>query len=423
MKSKIDGKKIVKKKKKKRNKKSFLSLFLGEKNSYTFSDVFIITLLSLVIGIFASFSIITIFTGGRNIFKMSKDLGKFYDVYQVLVDNYYGEVDKEDLINEAISGMASSVGDTYTSYIDEDTTSAFDQLVSGKYEGIGCTITLDEDDKSIKIVEVYKNSPADKAGLVTGDIIKKVDFVDASEVGITKLSEYIRNEADDNITMVIVRDGKESTVNLLRGKVEIPAVSSKIYETNNKKIGYINLSIFSSVSAKQFKKELSKLEANNIDGLVVDVRDNTGGYLTSVTDIVSQILPKGEAIYQVQKGKKKKVVKDKTLEKREYPIAVIVNSGSASASEIFAAAIKESYNGYVVGTKTYGKGTVQQVKKLDDGSMIKYTIENWLTPKGNWINEVGVEPSDTVKLSDEYYNSPNEKNDNQLQKALELVSK
>lgn len=409
--------------KKRRKKSKFLLLFLGKKNKYTFSDVFVITIVSLLIGIFASFSVITIFTGGRNIFKMSKDLGKFYDAYQVLIDNYYGDVDKDDLIDEAISGMASSVGDTYTSYVDEGTTNAFDQLVNGKYEGIGCTIMMDTKDKSVKVMEIYHNSPAEKAGLKVNDIIKKVDFVDVSKINVTKLSEYIRNEADDNISMTIVRDGEEIAINLKRGKVEIPVVNSEIYEGNNKKIGYISLSVFSSVSSKQFSKELVKLEKNNIDALIVDVRDNTGGYLTSVTDIVSQILPKGEIIYQIQKGKNKKAIKDKTSEKREYSIAVLVNSNSASASEIFAAAIKESYNGYVVGEKTYGKGTVQQVKKLNDGSMIKYTTNNWLTPKGNWINEVGVEPTDIIKLDEAYREKPIKENDNQLKKAIELVSK
>ena len=160
-----------------------------------------------------------------------------------------------------------------------------------------------------------------------------------------------------------------------------------------------------------------------IDALVIDVRDNNGGYLTTVTDIASSLLPKGKNIYQIQKDNKKVATKDKTSTKREYPIAIIVNGNSASASEILAGAIKESYNGYVVGTKTYGKGTVQQVKALGDGSMIKYTIENWLTPDGNWINKKGIEPTDEVELSKEYYENPTNENDNQLQKALEVVSK
>ena len=194
-------------------------------------------------------------------------------------------------------------------------------------------------------------------------------------------------------------------------------------EKNDKKIGYIGISIFSSVSPKQFKNKLEDLESENIDGLVIDVRNNNGGYLTAVTDIVSCLLPKGKVIYQVQRNDEKNVTKDKTSTSREYPIAILVNGYSASASEILAASIKESYGGFVVGTKTYGKGTVQQVKQLSDGSMIKYTVENWLTPDGNWIDGKGIEPTNVVELDNNYYNNPIFDNDNQLQEALVLVSK
>ena len=251
-----------------------------------------------------------------------------------------------------------------------------------------------------------------------------VDGRDAvTGMSINDLSNYVKNEAKGKISMKILREEKEIEVTLARGKIEIPSIHTELYEKNDKKIGYMNISIFSSVSAKQFKEKLKELEEKKIDGLVIDVRNNNGGYLTSVTDIASYLLPKGKAIYQVQSTKKKTITKDKTNEAREYPIAIITNGGSASASEILAAAIKESYDGYVVGTKTYGKGTVQQVKQLKDGSMVKYTIENWLTPDGNWINEKGVVPTDEVELSEEYYKEPTAANDNQLQKALELVSK
>ena len=186
----------------------------------------------------------------------------------------------------------------------------------------------------------------------------------------------------------------------------------------------MNITIFSSVAADQFENKLKKLEKEGIDGLVIDVRGNNGGYLTTVTDIVSQLLPKGKVIYQIQKDDKRQSTKDKTGEKREYPIAVLADSNSASASEILAGAIKESYDkGFVVGTKTFGKGTVQQVKKLSDGSMIKYTVENWLTADGNWIDGEGVEPTHLVEFDAELYStSPTADNDNQLQEALDLVS-
>ena len=435
----LEAKKIIKEQKKKiklekkaLNKKKraeFKKTKLGklcfwlsdDRDSYSFSEMFGVTIISLALGVFACFSVFTIISGGRNYFKMAKQLSKFYDVYDTIVSNYYGEIDKNDLIEAAIDGMVSSVGDVYTSYNDAKTTDSFNQMVNGTYEGIGCTITLK--DNEVVVVEVYDNTPASKAGLKENDIIKTVDDKDAAELGVNKLSNYIKNEASGKISMVIVRDEEEKTITLERGKVEIPSITSEVYEKNDKKIGYIKISIFSSVTAKQFEKELNKLEEKEIDALVIDVRDNNGGYLTSVTDIISELLPKGKVIYQIQVDDKTKLTKDKTAEKREYPIAVLTNGASASASEILAAAIKESYGGYVVGTKTYGKGTVQQVKQLSDGSMVKYTVENWLTPDGNWINENGVEPTDEVKLSEEYYKEPKVENDNQLQKALELVSK
>lgn len=391
-----------------------------DRDTYTFTEVLIITLCSLVVGAFACFSVFIVITGGRNYFKLSRDLDKFVEVYNTLIENYYDDVDKDELIDEAIKGMVSSVGDDYTNYVGTDGTDEFDELISGVYEGIGCTIQMQED--GIKIIEVYEDSPSEKAGLHVGDMILKVNDNDASKMTADELSSYIKTESSDKIKMVVLRDEKEVKTTLTRGTVETPVVNATVYEKNGKKIGYLSISIFSSVASKQFKNKLEELEDKDIDALIVDVRDNNGGYLTTVTDIASQLLSKGKVIYQIEKDEKREVTKDKTSTSRDYPIAVLTNGSSASASEILAAAIKESYGGYVVGTKTYGKGTVQQTKKLSDGSMIKYTIENWLTPDGNWIDGEGIEPTHEIVLTDEYYNNPTIENDMQLQKALELVS-
>ena len=418
-------KKILRKKKLNKFKKTKIGKFIytlsDDRNSYSFSELFIITIISLLVGAFSCFSIITIMSGGRNYLKLSKELSKFYDSYDILVENYNGNVDKKELVDAAINGMVSSVGDQYTSYVDTEGTNSFNQLVDGKYNGIGCLIQETED-KKIKVMQVYDNTSAYKAGIKVGDIIKKVDDKDSS-IGSTELANYIKSSKNKSYSVTVLRDDKEIKFTLSKNEVEIPVVTSKIFDKGDKKIGYISISIFSSVSAKQFKSNLEKIEKEGIDSLIIDVRDNNGGYLSSVTDITSYLLPRGKIIYQVQKSNSKiKTTKDKTIAKREYPIAVLVNENSASASEILAGAIKESYNGYVVGMKTYGKGTVQQVSELSDGSMIKYTIENWLTPNGNWINEKGIDPTDEVELSDDYYKNPNEENDNQLQKALSLLS-
>lgn len=392
-----------------------------DKDVYSFSEVLVITLVSLVIGAFACFSVFTVISGGRNYFKLSKDLSKFVEVYDTIVENYNGDIDKEKLIDDAINGMVSSVGDDYTSYVDVQNTDEFNELVSGVYEGIGCTIQLQE--QGVRVIEIFDNSPALKGGLEVNDIILKVDSLDASKMGPDEIANYIKNESSDKVEMVISRNGEKKNITLNRSRIETPVVNSTIYEVSDKKIGYLNITMFTAGAAKQFESKLNDLEKDGIDSLVIDVRGNNGGYLTTVTNIASQLLSKGEIIYQIEKDGKRKTTKDKTNASREYPLAILVNSASASASEILAATIKESYKGYVVGTKTYGKGTVQQTKKLSDGSMIKYTIENWLTPNGNWIDEVGIEPTHEVNLTEEYYKNPTIENDSQLQKALELVTK
>ena len=418
-------KKNIRKKKIKNFKRSKLGSILGKfffvQDNYSFSQVFVTVLISLFLGAFACFSLFTVLSHGKNYFKLGRELSKFYEVYDVLANNYYGDVNKDKLVESAINGMVSSVGDEYTNYSDVSSANTFNTMLSGKYDGIGCIIT--KQNGMVTVITVYAGGPAERVGIKEGDIIKKVDDRDVSEMGVTQLANYIKEEATGEITIVIVRDSEEIDFVLKRESVEIPAISGKIFELDGKKIGYIDISLFSSVVASQFREKLIQLENDGIEALVIDVRDNNGGYLTEVSDILSYLLPKGEILYQVQNGDKKEITKDKTAEKREYPIAVITNENSASASEILAAAIKESYKGFVVGTKTYGKGTMQQVKKFSDGSLIKYTTQNWLTPEGNWINEIGVNPTNMVKMDEEYYKNPTEENDNQLQMALNLVSK
>lgn len=401
--------------------KKITFLFSQDKENYSFSELFITTIVSLIVGVFATISLLTIFTGGRNYLKNHKELSKFYDVFETISTNYYGNISKQELVENAISGMVQGVGDTYTSYADNDATSSFSELINGVYEGIGCAIQ--EQENKIRVAMVYENSPASRAGIKVDDIIVKVDELDATKEGATKLSEYIKKTNGKKIKLEVLRGESTQIFTLSRNKVEIPVIDAKILNSNHKKVGYLKISLFSSVSSKQFIDKLIELENNKIDSLIIDVRDNNGGYLSEVSSIASYLLPKGKKIYQTERGNKKIIAKDKTFAKRTYPIAILVNQNSASASEILAGAIKESYGGFVVGTKTFGKGTVQQVKKLSDGSMIKYTIETWLTPNGNWINEKGIEPTDIVDLSEEYFKEPKEENDNQLQKALCLVTK
>ena len=421
----IDNKKDIKKKKgsNKKVKEKKIDIDSDNKNKerelYTSKEVIIVMIFSIGIGILMCFGGISIITG-KNYLAVTKDLKKVVDTYYAIVDNYYGELDRDKLIDGAVEGMISSVGDTFTSYSDTDSTSSFDETINGSYEGIGCTVATLEDG-TISVIDMFEDSPSYKAGLKVGDIILKVDGESYEGKNSNDISNYIKNSGKSKIVLTVKRDNEEKDISINLSKVEIPHVSGKVIEQDSKKIGYIKISLFASNSYKQFKNKLGELEKSNIDDLIIDVRDNSGGYLSSVTDICNLFLDKGKVIYQLEDSKGKVKKKDTTKEKRKYDIVVLINGGSASASEILASAIKESYGGDIVGTNSYGKGTVQQTKKLLDGSMIKYTTQKWLTPDGNSINEVGVTPTKVVELNEKYFNNPTTENDNQLQEAIKLI--
>lgn len=421
----IDNKKDIKRKKDSNNKvkEKKVEIVNDNKNKerelYTSKEVIIVMIFSIGIGILMCFGGISIITG-KNYLAVTKDLKKVVDTYYAIVDNYYGELDRDKLIDGAVEGMISSVGDTFTSYSDIDSTSSFDETINGSYEGIGCTVATLEDG-TISVIDMFEDSPSYKAGLKVGDIILKVDGESYEGKNSNDISNYIKNSGKSKIVLTVKRDNEEKDISINLSKVEIPHVSGKVIEQDSKKIGYIKISLFASNSYKQFKNKLDELEKSNINDLIIDVRDNSGGYLSSVTDICNLFLDKGKVIYQLEDSKGKVKKKDTTKEKRKYDIVVLINGGSASASEILASAIKESYGGDIVGTNSYGKGTVQQTKKLLDGSMIKYTTQKWLTPDGNSINEVGVTPTKVVELNEEYFNNPTTENDNQLQEAIKLI--
>lgn len=421
-----NSKKIDKSKDKKINKeiskdKDSVNVKDKENDLYTSREVVTVMLFSIGIGILLCFGLISLFTG-KNYLAVTRDLKKVVDTYYAIVDNYYGELDKDSLIDGAVEGMISSVGDSFTSYSDTDSAISFNETINGTYEGVGLSIaTLN--DGTITVIEVFDDSPAYKAGIKVGDIILKVDGESYEGKSGSDISNYVKNSGKDKVILTIKRDDKEEDITVNLSKVDIPYVSGEILEKDGKKIGYIDISLFSSNSYKQFKNKLDKLEKDNIDGLIIDVRDNSGGYLTSVTDICNLFLEKGKVIYQLEDSKGKVKKKDTTKEKRSYDVVVLINGASASASEILASAIKESYGGEVVGTNSFGKGTVQQTKKLLDGSMIKYTTQKWLTPDGNFINEVGVTPTKEVELDSKYFENPIHENDNQLQEAIKLIIK
>ena len=348
-----------------------------------------------------------------------KKLDKIKDVYLDIKENYYQETDDEELINGAINGMIATLDDPYATYLTTDDSNSFDAQLQGSYEGIGIEIFNNEDGK-IEILTVFENSSAADAGLQPGDIIIGINDEDVSMQKTSDLVSKIAEMEDESFTIKILRDNKEKKLKVTRKKVVLTSVTSKTIEQNNKKIGYIYVSIFSLNTYSQFKEQLEKLEKSKIDSLIIDVRGNTGGHLSTVDDILSLFLDKKHVIYQIEtKGEKEKYYSSGKVTKK-YPIAILTDSYSASASELLAISLKEEYGAATIGLTTYGKGTVQELKTMDSGEY-KFTTKKWLSPKGNWINKKGVEPTIEVMLDENYYENPTDENDNQLQTAINYL--
>lgn len=350
--------------------------------------------------------------------KSDEHIEEFLNNYQYIMDNYYGDIDSETLMDGALSGMLEVLGDDYSTVIDEQ---SFDAQLQGNYEGLGVQI-YKANDGNIYVLSVFENSPAEKAGILVGDIIVSIDGKNYKDKLASDITNYIFNSKSNVFTFVISRDGEEHTLTLKRGSVVIPSVESKVIEQNNRKIGYIYIDIFANATASQFSNALKDLESKNIYGLIIDVRGNSGGHLTTVIDILSNFLDNKNVIYQTEtKGKVSKFYSKGKVNKK-YPIVILQNGQSASASELLSVSLKEQYGATVVGEASYGKGTVQEVVTSGD-TEYKFTTKKWLSPKGNWINEVGVTPDINVTLNDVYYSNPTDANDNQLQTAINELLK
>lgn len=378
-------------------------------------EVIFLVIVSSIIGLVIGNSI----NINKNSKAYDKELSEFISTYNKIKEKYYKKINEEDILNGAINGMLSEL-DKHSMLIDREENENFYLTLDGSYNGIG--IEIAKIDGKITIIGVIPNSPASEVGLTKGDIVKKIDDIDLEDEDTKKLSNYVRKESTKKeFNVVVDRNGEELTFNIKKQNVIITSVLSKIFERNDKKIGYIYISIFSNTTAYQFNKELEKLEKSNIDALIIDVRENTGGHLTTAVNILSQLLSKDKILYRIEK--QGKVTKHYSMGSKNIkcPVAIIQNGNSASASELVSISLKENLNATVIGETTYGKGTVQEYDYLSNGNMYKYTTKKWLSPKGNSIDEVGVKPDVEVSLSDEYYNDPSDDTDNQLNTAIDTV--
>ena len=394
-------------------------IIVERRSGFNFSEVIIIMIIAIMFG-FLLGNIVNFVVFNDN--SSSDELDELVTTYNNIIDNYYEDVDKEELIDAGIQGMINYLDDPYATYFSGDASDDFNEELSGTYEGIGIEVMLSNG--VISVGNVFDGSPAENSGVKVGDIVTKVNDTDITGKSLSEVVSMISGEDSGNTSKLTVnRDGVELSFELSKTTIETPVVESEIYENNGKNIGYIKIDIFNSNSYKQFNSALKKLEKNNIDGLVIDVRDNPGGYLSEVKNILCLFLNKKQVLYQLQtKNETEKIYGTKKSIDRDYPVSVIINDESASASEILASAFKESYGSHVVGINSYGKGTVQSASDLNSGDTIKYTVQKWLTPDGNWINDVGVVPTDRVETVLQEGETLTYDNDTMLQTAISVVS-
>ena len=413
-------KKISKKIKKKKNdnifkkiKKWYINKIRKNKLKLSLSETIFVMVITFMIGLIIG----GIVMFGKGPFGSDKSFNQFIATYNEINDFYYKEVDSEKLLESGIKGMVSYLGDPYSTYMSVETANEFNEEVEGVYHGIGAEITYKED-KKVHIGKVFADSPAEKAGLKTDDILIKVNNEDIKGLSLSEISSKVKGDVGTDVKITIIRDKEEKEISLKRDNVDTISVTGEVIERDDKKIGYLNVSIFAANTSKQFETELKKLENNKIDSLIIDLRNNQGGYLNSVTDIISLFIKKGLPIYELKIKDDIEIIYDKTDEERKYKIVVLVNSTSASASEVLSGALQETYKATIMGTKTFGKGKVQKVYALPSGALVKYTYQEWLTPLGNYIDGKGITPDIEVK-----YIINDKGIDNQKEEAIKYLLK
>lgn len=325
---------------------------------------------------------------------MDVDLEKVEQAYDLISKHYIHKVTHEELVSGAIQGMISQLEDPYSIYMDQETAKQFNQSLDSSFEGIGTEIGLEEE--RVVIVAPYKDSPAEKAGLKARDEIISVNGESVKGLNVQEVSVKIRGKKGTKVQLEIKRPGVAKHLNfeIKRDQIPIETVFSSIKKESGKNIGYIEIASFSEKTAADFKEQLADLEKQEIDSLIIDVRGNPGGLLPAVAEITDAIVSSDKPFVQTEDRNGDKSKTYSRLEKKKpYNMAVLIDNGSASASEILAAAMEEAGGYTLIGEKTFGKGTVQQVVPMQDGSDIKLTTSKWLTPDGNWIHGKGIEPT------------------------------
>lgn len=340
------------------------------------------------------------------------------EVIRAAMDRYYlhaDEIDEEALKEGIYAGYVSGLGDPYSAYYTEEEAKELLQGISGEYSGIGAALSKNNETNVVTITNVYKDSPAEEAGMKEGDILYQVDEHEVTGEDLNQVVAWIKGEEGTEVKLYVIRDSEELELTAVRRMIEVQTVT---YEMKDSDIGYIWVSEFDTVTYEQFKDALAALDEEGMQGLVIDLRSNPGGNLTVVLNMLGQILPKGTIVStENREGKAEEYTCDGAHEFTR-PLAVLVNGYSASASEIFSGAVQDYGKGKIVGTTTFGKGVVQEVLGLADGSYLKITISEYFLPSGRSIDKVGITPDVEVEYE---RNEEDENADNQLEKAIEVV--
>ena len=352
-----------------------------------------------------------------NLSQVKKKTGEIEE----LINAYYlDEIDGQKVEDTMYTGMVAGLEDPYSVYYSKEELESMEESISGAYSGIGATLTQDPDTGELSVVSCFDGTPAQEAGLQPGDVITGWNGKSVEGMELSELVSKIKTDPEEQLTLEIERDGETLEVELTRREVQIPTVE---YEMLDNQIGYIRLVEFDEVTADQFKEALEDLENQNMEKLIIDVRNNPGGVLQVVCDMLDQLLSEGLIVYTEDKnGNRKEYTSD---EEHQFtkPLAVLANENSASASEIFAGAIQDYGIGTIVGTTTFGKGIVQRTFYLSDGTGVKLTVAKYYTPKGHDIHKKGITPDVEIELDEELKNqsSISHEEDNQLQKAIEVL--
>ena len=346
--------------------------------------------------------------GYEDMLKVYKKYSKLEEIYSYIDENYYTDVDDDKLMEGIYSGLVKALDDPYSSYMSKDKFREWNSDISGEFGGIGVTFTKDDNGEFL-IVSVIDDTPAYRAGIRAGDTIEAVDGKTYEDMN--DIVAVIRGKEGTSLKLTYKRDDSKKTVTIVRDTIQIESVKSEVRKDN---IGYIRISSFIETTAEDFKKALSEMESAKVKGMVIDIRNNGGGLVNEGLEVADELLGKCTLVcYVDNKGNKTYSYSDK--DKTDIPYVLLVDGATASTSEILTAAVKDNNGGKIVGTKTFGKGIIQNTSQFKDGSALKLTVMQYLSPDGNEIHKKGVKPDYVVKLK------KNDDTDYQLNKAVELL--